>query len=267
MRLRRGGVLALAAALAAALGPLAAAAHHERRPVDCAAPAELLRLGEPLPETARAVRHDRRLRIVAVGSSSTSGVGASDAAHAYPARLAIELAPRFAGVEIEVLNKGIGGETADQMLARFERDVVALKPHLVLWQVGSNSVLKGGGVEALAAAVRAGVGRIRAAKADVVLIDLQYAPRILSRPMHAEVLRALRSVVSELHVALFGRFAVMRHWVGSGRLGFDVALSADQLHLSDVSYACLAGALATSLEAAVAETGPAVSAVSPAPRR
>jgi lysophospholipase L1-like esterase len=252
----RLGAVSLAALMA--VGSLSAAAHHERQ-ADCRAPAELVRLSEPLPHTARAVRLDRRLRVVAIGSSSTSGVGASDASHAYPARLAVELEPRFSGVEIEVLNKGVGGETADQMLERFDRDVVALKPNLVLWQVGSNSALRGGSLDALEAAVRGGIERIRAARADVVLIDLQYAPRILSRPLHADVLDSLRKVALELRVAIFGRFAVMKHWVTTGRIGFADALRPDQLHLSDVSYACLARALADGIESATRAAEPAVS--------
>ena len=38
---------------------------------------------------------------------------------------------------------GAGEEAAD-MLARFETGVIAEHPHLVLWQVGTNSVLRDG---------------------------------------------------------------------------------------------------------------------------
>src|SRR5688572_31610167 len=49
---------------------------------------------------------------------------------------------RFAGVEIRVLNRGVGGEEEADMLTRFDRDVIAEKPDLVLWQVGSNAVMR-----------------------------------------------------------------------------------------------------------------------------
>ena len=60
----------------------------------------------------------------------------------YPSRLAVELKALFPRVAITVLNRGVSGETARDMLARFDRDVIAEKPDLVLWQVGTNSVLR-----------------------------------------------------------------------------------------------------------------------------
>jgi acyl-CoA thioesterase-1 len=41
-----------------------------------------------------------------------------------------------------VINKGVGGEMAFQMLARLERDVLPYHPQLVIWQTGSNSCAK-----------------------------------------------------------------------------------------------------------------------------
>ena len=40
-----------------------------------------------------------------------------------------------------VVNKGVGGETAEQMLARFTRDVLPYRPQLVIWQTGTNQAL------------------------------------------------------------------------------------------------------------------------------
>jgi acyl-CoA thioesterase-1 len=93
-----------------------------------------------LPNTARAIRRGEALVIVAIGSSSTQGVGASDQAHTYPALLAEELRRRWPRLAVTVVNKG-GGETADLMLARFTRDVLPYRPQLVIWQTGSNSVV------------------------------------------------------------------------------------------------------------------------------
>ena len=72
-----------------------------------------------LPNTARAIRRGAALVIVAIGSSSTQGVGASDQAHTYPALLAEELRRRWPRLAVTVVNKGVGGENAEQMLARF----------------------------------------------------------------------------------------------------------------------------------------------------
>jgi hypothetical protein len=94
----------------------------------CTAPAEVTHFTVPLPNTARAIRRGAALVIVAIGSSSTQGAGASDQAHTYPALLAEELQRRWPRLTVTVLNKGRGGETAEQMLARFPHDVLPYRP-------------------------------------------------------------------------------------------------------------------------------------------
>ena len=43
---------------------------------------------------------------------------------------------------IDVLNRGIGGQEAPSELSRFEPDVLAEAPALVIWQVGTNAVFR-----------------------------------------------------------------------------------------------------------------------------
>ena len=80
----------------------AAAAHPALR---CSAPDEVTRFTVTLPNTARAIRHGKALIIVAIGSSSTQSVGASDQAHTYPARLAEELRRRWPHLAVTVVNR------------------------------------------------------------------------------------------------------------------------------------------------------------------
>ncbi|MGA8158161.1 MAG: GDSL-type esterase/lipase family protein, partial [Rhodoplanes sp.] len=82
------------------------------------------------------------MTIVALGSSSTAGAGASSSDATYPNRLAAALKEHFPSNTITVLNRGVNGEDARDMLNRFDTSVAAEKPDLVLWQVGTNSVLR-----------------------------------------------------------------------------------------------------------------------------
>ncbi|MEX2222206.1 MAG: GDSL-type esterase/lipase family protein [Candidatus Rokuibacteriota bacterium] len=239
--------LAGAVALLLLAAPPAGASHEALR---CTAPPDLTRFGVALPNTARAIRRGTALVIVAIGSSSTSGVGASDPAHAYPAVLAEEVRRRWPRLGVTVINKGVGGEMASQMLARFERDVLAYRPQLVIWQTGSNHALRSADVEGYAAAVREGVGRLKAARMDVVLMDPQFAPRVLARPVHARIVDTIGAVANDTKVAVFRRFAVMRHWISSGQYRVEDVIARDDLHLNDVSYGCIARLLADSLAAA-----------------
>src|SRR5207237_7356964 len=139
----------------------------------CTAPDEVARFKVTLPHTARAIRRGEALVIVAIGSSSTQGVGASDQAHTYPTLLAEELQHRWPRLAVTVVNKGIGGEDADQMLARFARDVLPYRPQLVIWQTGSNSALQSGDVQSYEKTIREGIARLKAAHMDIILMDPQ----------------------------------------------------------------------------------------------
>src|SRR5215510_14937202 len=222
----------------------------------CTAPEAVTHFKVSLPNTARAIRRGAALVIVAIGSSSTQGVGASDQAHAYPALLAEELQHRWPRLAVTVVNKGVGGETADQMLARFTRDVLPYHPQLVIWQTGSNSVLQSRDVQDYEKTIREGITRLKAAHMDIILMDPQYAPRILGRPIHKAIVDTIGEVSNDLKVAVFRRFAVMRYWVTSGQYRMEDIISQDQLHMNDASYHCIARLLADSLAAAALATPP-----------
>src|SRR5919109_4121497 len=194
--------------------PPAAAVHPALR---CTAPDGMTRFKVRLPNTARAIRRGEALVIVAIGSSSTEGIGASDQAHTYPARLAEELRRRWPHLAVTVVNKGVSGETAEQMLARFTRDVLPYRPQLVIWQTGSNQVLVSEDVQGYEKTVREGIARLKATHMDIILMDPQYAPRVLGRPLHKAVVDTIGRVANDLKVAVFQRFAVMRYWVTSGQ--------------------------------------------------
>lgn len=254
-------LVASAAALALLAASPAGALHKALR---CFAPDEVTRFKVTLPNTARAIRRGKALIIVTIGSSSTEGVGASDPAHSYPTLLAEELRRRWPRLAVVVLNMGVGGEMADQMLARFERDVMPYRPHLVIWQTGSNQVIKKGDIKGYTDTIREGIGRLKAARTDVILMDPQYAPRVIARPVHRRIVDSIRAVASDLKVGVFQRFAVMRHWVTSGRHRMEEIVARDQLHMNDVSYGCIARLLADSLAAAARAT-PLPPVDSPAP--
>jgi acyl-CoA thioesterase-1 len=240
----------VAVLLLGAVAP-AAAVHPALR---CTAPDGVTRFKVTLPHTARAIRRGEALVIVAIGSSSTQGVGASEQARTYPALLAEELRRRWPRLAVTVVNKGIGGETAEQMLARFTRDVLPYRPQLVIWQTGSNEALVSQDVQGYEKTVREGIARLKATDVDVVLMDPQYAPRVLGRPQHQPIVDTMGRVANDLNVAVFRRFAVMRQWVTSGEYRMEDILSRDQLHMNDASYHCIARLLADSLTSAALAT-------------
>src|SRR5204863_3036233 len=151
------------------------------------------------------------IKIVAIGSSSTFGSGASSPAASYPSRLEAELKTQLPGLPVTVLNKGIGGEEAAQMVARFDADVIDESPDLVLWQVGSNSVLRDHPTPG--EVIRQGVERLKESGAEVILVNPQYAPKIIAKPGVDQSVDVITATAHDAEVGLFDRFSVMRHWV------------------------------------------------------
>jgi acyl-CoA thioesterase I len=229
------------------------------RPAACAVTADQVRFDHPLPRTARLLASGKPIKIVALGSSSTYGAGASTSAASYPSRLAEELARHFPGQEITVLNRGVNGDEAADMLARLDTAVIAEKPDLVLWQVGTNSVLRDKAVLPHASLLHEGLARLKATGADVVLIDPQYAPRVIAKPNVDGMVSLIAAAAKAEHICLFRRFDLMRRWYKTDHLPFETFVSPDGLHMNDWSYACLAKGLGMAIaEAATRPTATAV---------
>jgi acyl-CoA thioesterase I len=219
------------------------------------------RFDVPLPRMGRRLAGRQPVKIVALGSSSTFGAGASTSAASYPSRLAVELSRHFPGHDITVLNRGVNGDEAADMLARLDAAVIAEKPDLVLWQVGTNSLLRDKAVLPHATLLHEGLSRLKAIGTEIVLIDPQYAPKVLAKANHEGMVSLIATAAKAEHVCLFHRFDLMRQWHEAERMPFETFLSADGLHMNDWSYACVAKWLAAAI--AEAATRPTATAVGP----
>ena len=230
-------------------------------PVACRAPAQLSHLDHPLLHTARKLASGAPVVIVAIGSSSTAGAGASSPAATYPSRLAVELTKLFPGHDITVLNRGVNGEETHDMMARFATGVIAEHPQLVLWQVGTNSVLRDLPLAEHSVELHKGIEQLKTVGADVVLIDPQYAPKVLAKPETPGMVDQIALAAKDERVDLFRRFAVMRDWREVQHDSFDIFVSPDGLHMNDWGYACWAKLLAAAI--AEAASPPVASAIPP----
>ncbi|WP_244443264.1 SGNH/GDSL hydrolase family protein [Bradyrhizobium sp. Ai1a-2] len=208
----------------------------------------------PLPRLAAALRAGGPVKIVAMGSSSTAGRG--DVVP-YPHRLEMHLRTETGNPMIDVLNRGRGGEEADKQLPRFDTEIFAEKPSLVIWQVGTNAVFHKDdyNINDVAAKIAEGVARVRAHadEMDVLLIDPQYVTAML-RDEKAELSERMVALIAEVarqaRVNMFRRWALMRHWHIHNNIGFDRMLDPtddDLLHHSDGSMLRVSKGLADAI--------------------
>jgi hypothetical protein len=183
-------------------------------------------------------------KIVAIGSSTTAGEGNIKP---YPERLLSFLQAEYPKAAISMINKGKGGEEAPAELRRFDADVIAEKPDLVIWQVGTNAVWQSPdqnppSFEETTNAIHDGLVRLRdETSADVILMDLQYVPAMLT-PAKKDKAIAMVEVIGELArgagVNVFRRFAFMKGLYQVEQISFDRLVdSTDDSRLHDSDYA------------------------------
>lgn len=220
-----------------------AAANAAPKPA-CTAPSELTRLDYTFKRVSRKIAAGQPVKIVAIGSSSTAGAGASSPALTYPARLEAELRELMPRISVTVVNRGANGEESREMLARFESDVLAENPDMVIWQAGSNSVLRDRPLSEAPAPLNQGLKLLNEHGIDVVLMNPQYAPRVFTKHDVEGMVHLMAVTAKEKSVNLFQRYAVMRYWQLTEGFPFSTFLSSDELHLNDWSYGCIAKLLA-----------------------
>jgi lysophospholipase L1-like esterase len=209
--------------------------------VPCLPPKDGTKSMGSLPHVAKKLASGQPVVIVAFGSSSTAGYGASGPEFNYPNRLAVQLRRQYPSADISVINAGRGGEDAPEMMKRLQTSVIDAHPDLVIWQVGTNAVLRNLDPTETANLVEDGIARIQAAGADLVLVDPQYSPRVTEHGESASKMVKLLGRVAQLrHVGIFPRFEVMRDWHEKQALPIDSFVIADGLHMNDWGYACFA---------------------------
>ncbi len=208
-----------------------------------------LSLGTRLPRTAARLKAGGPLKVVAVGSSSTTGLWVLSSAATYPEVMRRELGRLRPDLRIEMVNSGRIGKTIPGDITRLDRDVLAYRPDLVVWQLGTNDVVWGGRVDGLKDQIVQGIRAIKTSGADVVLMDLQYTPVVLASSGHSPMQDIIAEAARQERVGLFPRFVLMRQAVDAG-LPPSALVSWDGLHNSADGYNCIGRALARAIYAA-----------------
>jgi acyl-CoA thioesterase I len=235
---------------AAAVGAVALWSTGAGAEMQCRASRELLELGNPLAIARAAVAEERELRIVAMGSSSTQGYGATNPKYSYPAQLKMKLEAAMPGIQIHVWNKGIGGQDAEEMVARMSKDVKPEHAHIVVWQVGTNSAIRRDPLTKFADKLRAGIDIGHSLGANFVMMNLQYVPAVVALPDEEEYARVMAEVAKEKNAGLFRRFEIMRSWYNDG-MPYAQFVTNDGLHLNDFGQRCIGKLLSMSILDAV----------------
>jgi hypothetical protein len=213
---------------------------------------ELVAFTHPLRHFRESLERRRKTRIVAMGSSSTAG---ANGVLPFPGRLEFLLRQqrdhdRFVqfGRLIDVVNRGVGGQESPEELSRFECDVLAEAPSLVIWQVGTNAVFHDTCyvVDEVMRAIELGLDWIATIPADVVLMDLQYTKAMVDKlALSEQIEQRIADVAAKANVNLFRRWDLMKTWHKDDGVPLEQLddAQAPNLHMSDWATACMTEAL------------------------
>jgi lysophospholipase L1-like esterase len=185
---------------------------------ECSLPESFYVFEPPLRKTVKALASGREVVIAAVGGASTLGLAAGGANFAWPARLAAALTEKFPSARTKVMNFAVARQTAKQMVDRLDRDILPLKPTLVIWETGTMEAVRGMDVDEFRETLRTGTDQLHAARVDLVLMNMQFS-RATEAMIHFDpYLTAMRELADANDVPLFRRHEIMRYWAESGLL-------------------------------------------------
>lgn len=233
---------ALIAAAAIALLSVPAGAFSQEQ--ECSVPKSFYTFEPLLPKTAKALADSREVVIVALGGSSTLGRAAGGVGFAWPARLAVALARRFRSAQIKVINLAGVRQTAKGAADRLVRDVLPLKPTLVIWETGTMEAVQVSDIEEFRETVQVGIDVLHHARVEVVLMNMQFS-RATDAIIHFEpYLIAMRQLADANDVPLFRRHGIMRYWAENGFLDSRVRDGEKSRQLAAKLYDCIGRAMA-----------------------
>jgi hypothetical protein len=177
----------------------------------CLVASNLVQADFALPRVAAAIEA-KHLKIVVLGSTSSTLPGSEGAAKAYPARLEDSLTRRLPGTDVKVVTHTKARDSATEMGKTLEQVLADDKPDLVIWQTGTVDAMSGVDPDEFRSALDDGLDTLQAGKADTVFMNMQYSPRTDSMIALGSYLDAMRFVALQREVLLFDRLAVMKHW-------------------------------------------------------
>ena len=221
-------------------------------PAQCRVPDDTALIDGPLPRLAGRLKTQEPLTIVVIGSGSAAGSGTSNREAAFPSRLEVRFRNAFGKAKTRLVVLAEMGQTAPSMNARIARDVLPLKPALVVWQTGSADAARGVPVTEFGNALEHGIGELREQGSDVLLVDSQFSPRA-SLIVNTDAYRdAVRWNARRFDLPLFKRYDTMQYWWSHEVFDLDAEGKAAQLANADVIHDCVAALLVRAIERGVA---------------
>jgi lysophospholipase L1-like esterase len=226
---------------------------------ECSVPESFYAFEPTLAKTDKALADGREVVIAVLGGSSTLGRAAGGADFAWPARLTATLTSRFPSAQIKTVNLAVARQMAKGAADRLARDVLPLKPTLVIWETGTVEAVQGSDIEQFREILQAGIDALRHAGVEVVLMNMQFSRASDAMIRFEPYLTAMRQVADANDVPLFRRHGIMRNWAESGLLDPSVRDGEKSRQLAAKLYDCIGRAMADFVTRGIRHAKPSAS--------
>jgi hypothetical protein len=217
----------------------------------CPVPPELALTDINLPAAKAEVAAHKRLVILVIGGAASAGTPAHGPGFTYPTRLETHLRDKLPDVDISVVMRAAARRTAQVTVDRLQVDLDESGAQLVIWGAGAMEAGQRTDTHQLAKELDAGIDKVAAAHADLVLLDIQYAPNIARRVDLTPYRDITKSTGAARGVVVFDRYELMRLWNENGTLNLNATDPKERVAVARRLFDCLAETLATGIAAAV----------------
>jgi acyl-CoA thioesterase-1 len=211
----------------------------------CDAPEEIAPEQEPLPDLVRAFREGPRpLTIVVLGSLSTGSKeqlrGVPGFAPRLQARLHGELAARNLDLQLNVEVVGKARALTGELSGLIKRQVLPLKPALVIWQAGRADARLGNPPNRFSQSLGEGLDILRQHGIPTILADIQFHPQFEALYRTDDYRDYVRWAAGKRDLPLLRRYEMIEHWALSGAIDLDSGEDAKQEEAYAFIQECLA---------------------------
>lgn len=187
-----------------------------------------------LPNVAAALASRKTVRILSMGAAPgrVTARGGS-----YTGVIENILSQAMKGIEVTIINRGVSGELAAGAAIRMRNEVALEEPNLVLWQVGTNDALAYVPVDDFAAVLSEQIAWLKAHHVDLVIVGLQFTPRIMHDEHYVAIRNALRKIAGAENVPVVRFYEAMQIVNGATEGALPAA---EDFERNEEGYNCLA---------------------------
>ena len=163
---------------------------------------------------------------------------------AFPMVMGRALETALPGVAVHVTVQGARSMAATGMVDLMRTALAQHQYQLVVWQTGTLEAVRNVQPGDFSQTLADGQDVVRAAGADLVLVDPQYSRFLQTNANLDPYLQAFSQAAAVADVVWFRRFDLMRSWVGDGQIDLEHTPKAERRAAVELLHACLGAHLA-----------------------